>query len=144
MSAISKIKDKLKEYIITEFKLKGHNLTGSFIDSLEVDYDNYKFTIKGNAYGINLNDGVKASNIPYSGRSGAGGSSKYITGLKNYVKERMGISDERKALSIAFAIATKHSRDGIDGSGFIDDALDKINKNLDNLILDYLDEQIKY
>lgn len=143
MDTLNKIKKELKDLIINEWMLAGHNLTGSFIDSLEVEYKDGNFNVYGNDYGLILNKGVSPSNIPYQRGSGAS-SSKYITGLKNYVKQRMGISDERKALSIAFAIAETHKKEGIEGSGFIDEVLEEFNKKIDNLILDLLEEKNNY
>ena len=70
------------------------------------------------AYGAILNAGVKADNIPFSPRglgfkaSGAG-TSLYIKALQNYAKQRMGISDEQKSLSVAFAIATTQKKYGM-------------------------------
>ena len=62
-------------------------------------------------YMATINTGVTASRIPYSRGSGAR-SSQYIQGLTNYVKRRMGKSD-KEAKSIAFAIASKHKKEGM-------------------------------
>lgn len=146
MSDLEKIEQIIIDTIIDEWTLKGHNVTGSFIDSLTAkvkeDADGFTIDVDGNTYGFIMNKGVPASNIPYSGRSSSGGTSKYITGLKNYVQKRMGISDERKALGIAFAIATKHKKDGIIGSGFLDEALLKLEDKLDNEIMNNINKKI--
>lgn len=101
-----------------EWMKQGHDLTGKFRESIA-----YKIRTEGGStfiditdgtesgYGVILNKGVPAERIPYNPGSGAG-KSKYITGLANYAKLRMGASD-KDAVSIAFAIATKHKREGM-------------------------------
>jgi GTP-binding protein EngB required for normal cell division len=147
MSNLTGIEKKIVDNIIDEWVLKGHNLTGSFVKSLAADIneddDGFTMNIKGKSYGFIKNSGVNASNIPYSGRSGNGGKSKYITGLKNYVKLRMGITDEREALGIAFAIAKKQSKNGVPGSGFLDDAIKKAEDELGDLIVEYIDNKLQ-
>jgi hypothetical protein len=64
-------------------------------------------------YGNIIAAGVKSGKIPYSGRSGRGGTSLYIQALQNYAKERMNISDDKKSLSIAFAIAATQKEEGM-------------------------------
>ena len=144
--------DKIIEHMINTIKdewiLKGHSLSGSFEDSLEgvveETEDKTIISIYGNEYGHYMNKGVEAQTIPYTRRNrgqGQGGTSKYLTGLINYVKMRMGISDIKKATGIAFAIAEKHKRDGILGSGFLDDAIEKMEVDLDVMIGDYIEDK---
>ena len=129
--------DKIINSIREQWVLAGHSLTQAFEKSIraEVTEEGGKTVINfwGRAYGLYQNFGVTADRIPYTkrenrkGKSG-GKKSKYITGLKNWVKLRMGISDEREALGIAFAIAEKHKDEGmrtkggvgIGGSGFLE------------------------
>jgi hypothetical protein len=56
------------------------------------------------------NQGVPANKIPYYPGSGRK-TSKYIDGLIEYAKKRMGKSD-KEAKSVAFAIASKHKKGG--------------------------------
>jgi hypothetical protein len=82
---------------------------------------------------IPTNTGVTAARIPYTPGSGRK-TSKYIDGLINYVKLRMGKSD-KEAKGIAFAIASRHKKEGMPTkasakfsstgkrTGFIDEAL---------------------
>jgi hypothetical protein len=63
-------------------------------------------------YGSIIAAGVRPSKIPFGGRGG-GGTSAYIEALKMYVKNRMGIADEKKSLSIAFAIAKTQKEEGM-------------------------------
>lgn len=135
---LQRIADLAKEAVIIAWRAQGHELTGKAAQELET-------RITETANGVNIdgfvidymilnNTGVIASRIPYSPGSGAG-RSKYIDGLINYVKLRMGKSD-KEAKSIAFAIASKHKREGMPTkasarfsstgkrTGFIDEALD--------------------
>jgi hypothetical protein len=138
------IERQLMDWIIDEWRLAGHSLSGSFEKSLTAETtmleDGVKIDVVGNEYGIYMNAGVKPENIPYTRRNrgeGKGGTSKYITGLKNYVQRRMGISDEKEALGIAFAIANKHKEEGIIGSGFLRSVADKHMDRLTELVEDY-------
>lgn len=134
-----------------EWILAGHNLTGGFIDSLAAIYEETKdsiiINIEGYGYGIYLNEGVTADNIPYTSRRGQrgmrGGKSKYITGLHNYVKLRMGITDDRQALGIAFAIAETHKERGILGSGYLDEVNKKHSEEINMAVSEYLDAIIE-
>lgn len=142
--------------VAIEWKAQGHNLSGKAIRELEtriVEKAN-STVIEGYVidYMSNINSGVPASRIPYNPGSGAR-SSKYIDGLINYVKRRMGKSD-REAQRIAFAIASKHKREGMPtkGSrrfsktgkrtGFIEQALDNIEPQLAQLIEQGIEESI--
>ena len=102
--------------IRAEWVTQGHSLTGAFEQSLKAvvtQGDSIIIQIvTDKEYGVILNEGVPAANIPYSGRSGKGGTSKYIQGLVEYAKRRMGASD-KDAVSIAFAIANKHKEEGM-------------------------------
>lgn len=101
------------------FALQGHKLTGELERSIE-----YKVNQKRDAinidfylydYGMIQNYGVTASRIPFNPGSGAK-TSKYIDGLKNFAKLRFGV-DDKKAKSIAFAIAYKHKQQGMPTRG---------------------------
>ncbi len=148
---VEKITKLLIQKIADEWTLAGHALSGSFIESLEsyVQENDKEIVIDiwGNEYGIYMSEGVTPDRIPYTSRKGTrgkrGGTSKYITGLQNYVKMRLGISDEREALGIAFAIAEKHKENGIIGSGFLEEVTKKHNDAIQQEISNYLDETIK-
>lgn len=112
----------------------GHTLTGALISDISsdvevnsggfiIDYLSYK-------YGAYLNFGVKPVKIPYNRGSGAA-KSAYITGLMKYVQLRMGIGDEKKQKSIAFAIAETQKKKGMPaatplGSGWADGATEQV------------------
>ena len=136
------------EAVANEWKAQGHNLTGAAIKNMEtvIRMETDKIIIEGfvpDYMAIN-NSGVTAPRIPYYPGSG-NKTSKYISGLIEYVKKRMGKSD-KEAKSIAFAIASKHKKEGMPtiGSkrfsqtgkrtGFIEEALDKKQAEMSDLI----------
>lgn len=146
------------EAVAIEWKAQGHNLTGKAIQELET-----RIVERGNStiiegyvldYMATQNTGVPASRIPYNPGSGAR-SSQYIAGLVDYVQKRMGKS-QREAESIAFAIASKHKREGMPTknsvrfsstgkrTGFIEAALDGVEPKLAQLIEQGIGETINF
>ena len=94
---------------------QGHNLTGRLKGSFETVTRQTENTSEADilveGYGQFVDQGVKAARIPYSGRSGRGGKSKYIEGLKDFfIKRGRGATE---ALRAAFATAAKHRREGM-------------------------------
>lgn len=94
---------------------QGHNLTGRLKGSFETVTRQTENTSEADilveGYGQFVDQGVKAARIPYSGRSGRGGKSKYIEGLKEFfIKRGRGATE---ALRAAFATAAKHRREGM-------------------------------
>lgn len=102
------LKDEMKQQI----KIADHIMTGSLIESIEdrilTTIDGRKIEIWLNDYGIALDQGVPKENIPFTEPSGRGGRSKYIEGLQRFAQLKLGVTDQRKSLGIAFAIARKH------------------------------------
>ena len=140
--------------VANEWKAQGHNLTGSAVKQMEtmVRMEINTLIIEGfvpDYMAIN-NEGVKSDRIPYYPGSGRK-TSKYIDGLIDYVKRRMGKSD-KEAKGIAFAIASKHKKEGMPTkasakhsstgkrTGFIETALDKNSQKFIELI----ENAIKY
>lgn len=145
------------EAVAIEWKNQGHNLTGTAIRELETRIiAGGDIIIQGYVtdYMANINAGVTAANIPYSPGSGAS-SSKYIAGLIEYAKRRMLVGD-REAKSIAFAIASRHKKEGMPSkasvrfsstgkrTGFIEAALDGIEPKLAALIEQGIEETINF
>lgn len=146
---IQQIADLALSGIALAWRAQGHELTGSAVRDMEtrVIKTAQGYTIEGylNDYMAYLNTGVTAARIPYSPGSGAR-TSKYIQGLVRYAKMRMGVSD-KEALSIAFAIASKHKREGMPTrasarysrtgkrTGFVDEALQGKEQEFETLIL---------
>jgi len=104
--------------IADEWIAQGHNMTGAFVASMTAESVNendsltisiYDNTQRG--YGVILDNGVAANRIPFYPGSG-NKTSKYISALVLYVKARTGLPD-KECLSIAFAIAHKHKKEGM-------------------------------
>jgi hypothetical protein len=118
----------------------GHNMTGAMSESLEWrEPEPNVIEVWGNLYGNVLDKGIKPERIPYKRGSGAG-TSKYITGLINWVSMRLGITGSA-GKSIAFAIAEKHKREGLQASEWLSSQEDEIEIELDRKIQDYVDEK---
>jgi hypothetical protein len=151
-ASLQKLADEISVLAISvvanEWRLQGHELTGAAVKQMEtmVRMEINTLIIEGfvpDYMAIN-NSGVTAARIPYTPNSGRP-PSKYISGLIDYVKRRMGKSD-KEAKSIAFAIASKHKKEGMPtkGSvrfsttgkrtGFIEQALDKNSPKFIELI----------
>jgi hypothetical protein len=151
-ASLQKLADEISVLAISvvanEWRLQGHELTGSAVKQMEtmVRMEINTLIIEGfvpNYMAIN-NSGVTAARIPYTPNSGRP-PSKYISGLIDYVKKRMGKSD-KEAKGIAFAIASKHKKEGMPTktsarfsktgkrTGFIEQALDKNSPKFVELI----------
>ena len=148
--AANKIGQIAVEAVKLELAAQGHRLTGKLIDSVTYQV---KQTATGTLieglmldYGIPVNTGVPASNIPYSGsRRGGGKASKYIAGLKLFAQLRFRVP-EKEALRIAFAIANKHKKGGMPTqnskrfsstgkrTGAIQDGLESIDDKIQEII----------
>lgn len=109
--------DYLVQRLGRELRDQGHSLTGDLIQSLEYkvreNATGVGIDFLANQYGEYLNTGVPASRIPYKpGGPKRGGTSKYIQALIRYVERRMGLRG-KEATGVAFAIARRHSREGM-------------------------------
>jgi hypothetical protein len=151
-ASLQKLADEISVLAISvvanEWRAQGHELTGSAVKQMEtmVRMEINTLIIEGfvpDYMAIN-NQGVPANRIPYYPGSGRK-ESEYIKGLMKYVQQRMGKS-EKEAKGIAFAIASKHKKEGMPtkGSvrfsktgkrtGFIEQALDKNSPKFIELI----------
>jgi hypothetical protein len=151
-ASLQKLADEISVLAISvvanEWRAQGHELTGSAVKQMEtiVRMEINTLIIEGfvpDYMAIN-NSGVTANRIPYTPNSGRP-PSKYISGLIDYVQRRMGKS-EKEAKSIAFAIASKHKKEGMPTktsarfsktgkrTGFIEQALDKNSAKFVELI----------
>jgi hypothetical protein len=114
-SIIQQIADLAIQAVAIAWRAQGHELTGNAVRQMETKItktaQGYQIDGYVTDYMASLNTGVPASRIPYSPGSGAR-SSKYIQGLMDYAKRRMGASD-KEAQKIAFAIASRHKREGM-------------------------------
>jgi hypothetical protein len=152
-ASLQKLADEISVLAISvvanEWRLQGHELTGSAVKQMEtmVRMEINTLIIEGfvpDYMAIN-NQGVPSNKIPYYPGSGRK-TSKYIDGLMKYVQQRMGKS-EKEAKGIAFAIASKHKKEGMPTknsvikhsktgrrTGFIEIALDKNSQKFIELI----------
>ena len=121
LNEIEKLKKVITELLMEEFEAQGHKMTGKLIDDIEFDaaISETLINITGKLYpyGNILNRGVKSENIPFSGTGKKGGTSLYIQALKKYAQTRMNISDDKKALGVAFAIAHTQKKEGMPSKG---------------------------
>ena len=105
----SKLQKVLSKSLQEEWIAQGHSMNNKIIETIDyiTKQESDTLTLSGFMfpYGMIIAAGTKSENIPYSGRTGAGGTSLYIQGLQNWVKLRMNITDEKQSLGIAFAIA---------------------------------------
>jgi hypothetical protein len=154
---LDNIGEKLKEWLIDEWGQQGHKMPQSKFESeIEHQVESNKVTILGVHYAEYVDRGISASTVrnkmfsPGSGKK----SSNYIKGLTDYVLKRMGIGGAQ-GLSIAFAIAHTHRKEGMpstgsyeftktgERTGFIDAMLMKRDKDIDKMIDEELTDHIK-
>jgi hypothetical protein len=116
---LTDVMEMLQGELRKEIAAQGHVLTGRLSDSIEFEIDESAGQATGKMYaeeyGGILEVGVKAERIPYSGRTGKGGTSLYIQGLINFWELR-GLSG-REAVGAAFATATVQKREGMPTRG---------------------------
>ena len=118
---LNNLAELLKEEMRQQLKIANHIMTGDLVESIESrilsTIEGRKIEIWLNSYGIALDQGVPADRIPFTEPSGRGGRSKYIEGLQRFAQLKLGVTDNRKSLGIAFAIARKHKKVGMPVKG---------------------------
>lgn len=166
MDKLDNIAQEIIQLIGDEWIKQGHDLTGAFVQGLSyeiVDNIIYIYDTTNSGYGKILNAGVSADRIPFttnSERSERGWekslfkTSKYIQGLVRYARLRMGASD-KDALSIAFAIAHKHKKEGMPTEDsnrfsktgkrtqFVEDATTEVDKIVEKYMDQFVNELIE-
>lgn len=141
----------------SELKKQGHVNTGKLLNSIDFKIqnilDNTVSTFFFEEYGFIVDNGVSADRIPYSGRTGFGGRSKYIEGLMKYFRSK-GFNN-KKAKSLAFATANVHKREGMptrgsykysstgQRTGFVQIAFDNVEVKINDTILRSLENKIQ-
>jgi len=133
--SLQKLADDISLLAITvvanEWRAQGHELSGSAVKQME--------TVVRMEINTLVIDGLVPDYMAIN-------TSKYIDGLIDYVKRRMGKSD-KEAKGIAFAIASKHKKEGMPTknsvikhsktgrrTGFIEIALEKNSPKFVELI----------
>lgn len=147
----------VSDFVIRELRKtivdQGHSLTGALVASIEAKtvetLDGYFIDFYYEKYGTAVDIGVSANKIPFNPGSGAK-TSKYIDALVKYVQQRMGVSGDKEAKSIAFAIAYKHKKEGMstiaskrfsktsERNRWVDNTLDRVESQLEILITNSL------
>ena len=128
---LNNLAELLKEEMRQQLKIANHIMTGELVESIESrilsTIEGRKIEIWLNSYGIALDQGVPPDRIQFTEPSGRGGRSKYIEGLQRFAQLKLGVTDNRESLGIAFAIARKHKKVGMPVKGptqFIQKTLD--------------------
>jgi hypothetical protein len=134
---LNNLADLLKEEMRQQLRIANHIMTGDLIESIESrilsTIEGRKIEIWLNSYGIALDQGVPPDRIPFTEPSGRGGRSKYIEGLQRFAQLKLGVTDNRKSLGIAFAIARKHKKVGMPVKGptqFIQKTIDATDEEI--------------
>jgi hypothetical protein len=116
--------EKLVEAGKIELTQQGHRATGSLVESLEAkiiseDLDKLVGVIMAEDYGLIVDQGVKASRVPFSGTGGSGENqrSKYIEALLRWAQIVRPSLREKERKSFVFAVAHKHRKEGIPTGG---------------------------
>ena len=117
-SRLVSLGDFIKSQIKDSLEQQGHTIgPGGVQDDIDIkvlqETDGFRLQVWMRHYAQYLERGVSAGNIPYSGRSGRGGTSQYIEGLRKFA-ERRGMENP---LSAAFAIAATHKKEGMPSKG---------------------------
>ena len=122
---VERLEQVLREALMNEWEAQGHYMTGKVVNDLDivVKQEANRIIISGFTYpyGMIQAAGVPANKIPFGGTAprgqGKGGTSLYIEALQRYAKNRMNIQDDKKSLSVAFAIAKTHKKEGMPTTG---------------------------
>lgn len=140
--------ENLKDFIIIklarELVSQGHRGAGRLIESMRgvitTIPNGMEITIFAADYSKFVDSGVSANRIPFRGRTGRGGVSKYIQALIAYFRLK-GSPDPKAA---AFATANTHRKEGMptkasfrfsrtgERTGFIEETLEKHGGSIDD------------
>lgn len=116
-SLLVEIMLELQDGLRLELAAQGHELTGKLSQSIMFEVSKDGSAVVGQMfmedYGVFVDVGVQAQNIPFGGTGGGrrGGKSQYIQGLISFWEKR-GLSG-RDAIGAAFATAHVHKREGM-------------------------------
>ena len=116
IKSLDRIARILRKALAKEIVAQGHDLSGKLkqdiVQEIKRDGSGFTLDIFMKEYAPFVDKGVKASRIPYRRGSGAK-SSKYISGLIDFVRKRGLATGDKEVKNIAFAIANKHKREGM-------------------------------
>ena len=112
---ISDVMEILQTELRKNAEAQGHSLTGKLAESIEFEIEESGEEVIGRMfaedYGSILEVGVRADRVPFSGKTGTGGTSLYIQGFIDFWELR-GLSG-REAIGAAFATAHVQAREGM-------------------------------
>ena len=132
---VKQISEYFKQELIDEFLEQGHRDTGKFEKSVEYQILTNTKTIEivfsYLKYGIFLEKGVSAANIPFGGSSSRKSVSLYIEALKDWAA-RKGM---KNPLGAAFAIAKTHKKQGMPSKGSYKFSSNGRRKNFQSFVL---------
>lgn len=147
---VTDVMTMLREQLRREAAAQGHKLSGKLAESIEFEVSPDGGNVIGRMfaedYSSYLEFGVRADRIPFSVKTGAGGTSLYIQGLISFWELR-GLSG-REAISAAFATAHVHAREGMpsrasyrysstgERTGFIRTVIDRNADDIEAIIED--------
>lgn len=121
ISDLNGLGSQIRQLLIHELEGQGHIATGALKRSINHHInrrlDEIELQMRMLDYGITLDTGVPASNIPYSPGSGAG-SSKFISGLIKWIKfKKMTGGLSKDINSLAHRIARTMTKEGMPTKG---------------------------
>lgn len=111
----------LVDELQNELMQQGHKATGALIQSIEYEIEIFNnelsLAISYLEYGLIMENGVSPQRIPFGGGAKGGDTSKYISSLMDWIRQK-GLEREEKSIkSFAFAIAQKHRKEGLPTQG---------------------------
>jgi len=113
---LRKFEADLKAEFLAMWVAQGHYMNGKIVEDMDIltktTAEVLNMGIYVYPYGVYMEAGVTANKIPFAPGSGKK-TSLYISALIRYVQKRMGISEMKKAKSIAFAIAHTQKKQGM-------------------------------
>ncbi len=162
MTTLNQIAEVIKQAIADEWIKQGHDLTGAAIEKMthiiEEQPDGaviYVYDGTKQGYMKTLDQGVHADNIPFTPGQKRADKSEYIKGLIRYGKLRKRL-DDKEAVSFAFAVATKHSIEGMPTRDsaqysqtgkridFVADGTESMNEKVKPLVDQFFKEQLQF
>lgn len=145
---LSKVGSVIDIEIKKVLKERGHSNTGALETSIQNKVNGIEVTGSMFDYGFIVNDGTKASRIPFRSGSGAK-SSKYIDGLIAYFISK-GFT-EKEATGYAFGTAKKQKEEGMSTVAsskysrtgkrqrFVEDSFDNKGNEIDKIMNEGMD-----
>lgn len=141
-AALKKATTKFIAELHKKMEQESMNNTGKLKNSIKDEINTVGNVVQAlvmmKKYGFYHDRGVRAANIPFGGRTGRGGKSKFIEGLRSYFLSK-GFGP-KKALGIAFATAHKQKLRGAPlryngkGSAFLTETIIKMEPEIKKLL----------